>query len=191
MWELIICILAIKFFLLQKLIVLWYSWCWQWFLWTSSIKKQDVLGTSLTVTSFESTNTPLETWIVVLDSWIKEHKLQARALIEKKLLLLKHNGHSILLPPPPSFIDATPPHFNWYLFLVPSFFPDSCANNSMSIISLENLFAISIIDNSVATIIQVFEYNKIIIIHFEKLRTWPSGQNSKTAISRNFEKENK
>ena len=100
MWELIICILAIKFFLLQKLIVLWYSWCWQWFLWTSSIKKQDVLGTSLTVTSFESTNTPLETWIVVLDSWIKEHKLQARALIEKKLLLLKHSGHSILLPPP-------------------------------------------------------------------------------------------
>ena len=69
-------------------------------------KKTNVLGTSLTVTSFESSNTPLETWIVVLDSWIKEHKLQATALIEKKLLLLKHSGHSILLPPP--FTDATP-----------------------------------------------------------------------------------
>ena len=53
------------------------------------------------------------------------------------------------------------------------------------------MFATSVIDNSVATIIQVFEYNKIIIIHFEKLRTWPSGQNSKTATSRHFEKENK
>ena len=56
---------------------------------------------------FESTNTPLETWIAVLDSRIKEHKLQVRALIEKKLLLLNHSRKSISLPkfvnPPPSF----------------------------------------------------------------------------------------
>ena len=79
-------------------------------------KKTNVLGTSLTVTSFESSNTPLETWIVVLDSWIKEHKLQATALIEKKLLLLKHSGHSILLPPP-----APAPTLSFFLHLTALF----------------------------------------------------------------------
>ena len=39
----------------------------------------------------------------------------------------------------------------------------------MTIISLRNLFTTSIIDNSVVTIIQVYKYNNIIKIHFEKL----------------------
>ena len=37
---------------------------------------------------FESTNTPLETWIFVLDSWIKEHQLQVQALTEKKTFII-------------------------------------------------------------------------------------------------------
>ena len=45
---------------------------------------------------FESTNTPIETWIVFLDFWIKEHKLQVRAPIENNHLLLNHSRKSIL-----------------------------------------------------------------------------------------------
>ena len=58
-------------------------------------------------------------------------------------------------------------------FLAPSFFPNFCTRNSMPIISLENLFITSIIDNSVVTIIKVLKYSNIImIIHFEKLEDY-------------------
>ena len=40
----------------------------------------------------------------------------------------------------------------------------------MSNLSLENLFTTSIIDNSVVTIIQVYKYDKIIIILFKNLK---------------------
>ena len=100
---------------------------------------------------FESTNTPLETWIVVLDSWIKEHnKLQARALIEKN-----HSGNhsemSILLPPPPPapFINAFP-SFNGY----PPFIKISSP-----------ILAHAKICQLLVSIIQVYKYNNIIIIH--------------------------
>ena len=40
----------------------------------------------------------------------------------------------------------------------------------MSNLSLENLFTTSIIDNSVVTIIQVYKYDKIIMILFKNLK---------------------
>ena len=40
----------------------------------------------------------------------------------------------------------------------------------MSNLSFENLFTTSIIDNSVVTIIQVYKYDKIIIILFKNLK---------------------
>ena len=40
----------------------------------------------------------------------------------------------------------------------------------MSNLSLENLFTTSIIDNSVVTIIQVYKFDKIIIILFKNLK---------------------
>ena len=42
----------------------------------------------------------------------------------------------------------------------------------MPIISLGNMFTTSIIDNSVVTIIQVYKYNNLIIILFEKLEDY-------------------
>ena len=39
----------------------------------------------------------------------------------------------------------------------------------MPIISLGNMFTTSIIDNSVVTVLQVYNYNNVIIILFEKL----------------------
>ena len=97
---------------------------------------------------FDSTNTPLETWIVVLDSWIKEHKLQVRAFIEKNLLLLNHSGKSILLPPQP-VINALP-SFNGYTPFMKISSP---------------ILAHAKICQLLASIIQVYKYNNIIIIH--------------------------
>ena len=105
---------------------------------------------------FESTNAPLETWIVVLDSWIKGHKLQGRALIEKKvfyyLIIVERAFYPPPRPPPP-----LPPFLNALPTIYKNFFSNSYTRNDMSIINLDNLFTTFIIDDSVVTIIQVYK----------------------------------
>ena len=106
---------------------------------------------------FESTNTPLETWMVILDSWIKEHKIQVRALIEKKIFYYLIIVERAFYSPLPNFINALS-SFNGYQAFIKISSP---------------ILVHAKICQLLVTIIHVCKYNNIIIIiHFEKLEDY-------------------